>query len=313
MLLLLCACDSVRSVAGSPVEMAQQNGKTAAIAAPHAPLWPPRTWVYWLQNMQPAELAEVSVELAVIDHAADGRDETAYPPETIAALQNSGKAVLCYFSIGEAENYRSYWRKEWKKNPPAFLGPENPRWKGNFKVRYWDDSWWSFVLQPYLDSIIRQGFDGVYLDIIDAYWFWHEEHGMEVADTADRMIDLVVRIADYARKHDARVGRGRFVICPQNAEGIISDGSKDKVARYIDVIDAIGVESLFFNTSKEDRAYRMKLLQRFAAAGRPVLNIEYIKPSKRDEYKRMLQRNAFPVVGYIASPDAALDKLGMQP
>ena len=40
-------------------------------------------------------------------------------------------------SVGEAEDYRFYWRKGWKAGSPSFLGKENPQWKHNYAVRYW--------------------------------------------------------------------------------------------------------------------------------------------------------------------------------
>ena len=33
-------------------------------------------------------------------------------------LKATGKIVLAYVDIGEAEDYRDYWRPEWWRNPP---------------------------------------------------------------------------------------------------------------------------------------------------------------------------------------------------
>ena len=46
--------------------------------------------------------------------------------------------MIAYSSIGEAEDYRYYWRAEWEDDVPTWLAAENKDWKGNFKVRYWD-------------------------------------------------------------------------------------------------------------------------------------------------------------------------------
>lgn len=89
--------------------------------------------------------------------------------------QGGQRLVICYMSIGEAEDYRYYWQKDWEKNPPSWLEEENPRWEGNFKVRYWDPAWQSLIYgerQSYLDRIIDAGFDGVYLDIIDGFEYF---------------------------------------------------------------------------------------------------------------------------------------------
>lgn len=102
-----------------------------------------------------------------------------YTAQEIAQLktkQNGGKRlVICYLSIGEAEDYRYYWQSDWKKNQPDWLGCENPNWKGNYKVNYWQAAWQDIIYgndHSYLKKIINAQFDGVYLDIIDAFDYY---------------------------------------------------------------------------------------------------------------------------------------------
>lgn len=87
------------------------------------------------------------------------------------------RMVIAYMSIGEAEEYRYYWKGEWEDNSPAWLAEENPDWPGNYKVRYWDPAWQSIIYgndDSYLTRILGAVFDGVYLDIIDAYEFFED-------------------------------------------------------------------------------------------------------------------------------------------
>jgi cysteinyl-tRNA synthetase len=90
--------------------------------------------------------------------------------------KNGGRRlVLAYMSIGEAEDYRYYWESSWTTGNPAWLTEENPDWEGNYKVKYWEPAWQQIILgndQAYLDRIIEAGFDGVYLDIIDAFEYF---------------------------------------------------------------------------------------------------------------------------------------------
>ncbi|MBN2586929.1 MAG: endo alpha-1,4 polygalactosaminidase [Candidatus Fermentibacteraceae bacterium] len=82
------------------------------------------------------------------------------------------RLLICYVSIGEAEDYRWYWDPEWETDPPGWLGPENPEWPGNYLVEYWDPGWRSIVFgsdSSYVDMVIGAGFDGVYLDKIDSF------------------------------------------------------------------------------------------------------------------------------------------------
>lgn len=93
--------------------------------------------------------------------------------------QNGGaRLVFCYMSIGEAEEYRFYWNMDWENHPPAWLAEENPDWPGNYKVRYWDKDWQAILFGgegAYLDQILSAGFDGIYLDIIDAFEYFEAQ------------------------------------------------------------------------------------------------------------------------------------------
>jgi len=106
-------------------------------------------------------------------------NESAFSNAEIDQLKikaNGGKRlVISYMSIGEAEDYRYYWKDEWASKPPSWLDAENPDWEGNFKVRYWDTAWQNIIFgsdSSYLNNIINAGFDGVYLDIIDAFEYY---------------------------------------------------------------------------------------------------------------------------------------------
>ena len=75
--------------------------------------------------------------------------EKAYTAAEIRELKtkrNGGKRlVICYMSIGEAEDYRYYWNSGWKARKPAWLVEENPHWKGNYVVKYWDADWQKII------------------------------------------------------------------------------------------------------------------------------------------------------------------------
>ncbi|MFH1826745.1 MAG: endo alpha-1,4 polygalactosaminidase [bacterium] len=87
------------------------------------------------------------------------------------------RLVIAYMSIGEAEEYRYYWQSGWSTSAPDWLEAENPDWPGNYKVRYWDSDWQDLIYgnsSSYLKKIIDAGFDGVYLDIIDAFEYFED-------------------------------------------------------------------------------------------------------------------------------------------
>ncbi len=106
-------------------------------------------------------------------------DGTAFTSAEINELRikaNGGsRLVISYMSIGEAEDYRFYWQDDWKINIPSWMDKENPNWEGNFKVKYWIEDWQKIIYgneDSYLDKILESNFDGVYLDIVDAFEYY---------------------------------------------------------------------------------------------------------------------------------------------
>ena len=125
-------------------------------------------------------LKETNYDAIIMDRDFDDERYSAEEIESLKWKKNGGRRlVISYMSIGEAEDYRSYWKEEWEKfkTSPTWLYQENKRWRGNYKVFYWMTSWKSIIYgndDSYLTSILNVGFDGVYLDIIDAYEYYEE-------------------------------------------------------------------------------------------------------------------------------------------
>ncbi|WP_417516774.1 MJ1477/TM1410 family putative glycoside hydrolase [Minwuia sp.] len=238
-----------------------------------------KSFTYWLSNPRPALIAASGFDLAIVDHSRDGTESGMFSADEVARMQarpdGGRRIVLSYMSIGEAEDYRGYWNPDWSKNPPDWLEKENPDWEGNFKVRYWHPGWQAQIFgapEAYLDRIIAAGFDGVYLDIVDAYWYF-EEQGRKTA--AAEMVGFVTALAVYARAR-----KPGFLIVPQNAEDLLVHEA------YREMIDAQAKEDLFFGLDDSDTAnqkdsvdWPMKHLKMALNAGKPVLLVEY--PEKR--------------------------------
>ncbi len=121
-------------------------------------------------------IRETNYDVIVIDLFYD---DVALSSSDVTSLRNKAnggsRLVIAYMSIGEAEDYRYYWQTEWETNPPSWLATENAEWTGNYKVRYWDAAWQDIIYgkdNSYLKKILDAGFDGVYLDIIDAFEYF---------------------------------------------------------------------------------------------------------------------------------------------
>jgi cysteinyl-tRNA synthetase len=122
-------------------------------------------------------ITATNYDLVVMDLYFRNRTEfTLSEINQIRNKANGGKRlVFSYVSIGEAEDYRYYWQPNWNTTPPSWLDFENPNWPGNYKVRYWEPEWQQIIYgndTSYVKKIINSGFDGVYLDLVDAFWFY---------------------------------------------------------------------------------------------------------------------------------------------
>ena len=255
------------------------------------------SYIYWLSDVDLDVIAAEHPSVTVIDYAFDGSDETAFTTEEIdqlrAAMSEPAK-VIAYMSIGEAEEYRYYWQDDWSPGSPDWIVQENPDWEGNFKVEFWDDDWQANIFgnaSSYLDRVISVGFDGVYLDIIDAYEFF-EERG--ISDVRQRMVDFVTDLSAYAKSKNPD-----FLIVPQNAPELGEDPA------YLKVVNGIGMESVYygyeFKNVATDPAITLELeeaLFRFTAAGKFVLTTDYAISSQRiqDAYKRSRANGFLPTV-----------------
>lgn len=248
---------------------------TPALTA--GPLSVVQSWSYQLQGLDIDAMAATDYDLIVIDYSRDGTAGRVFSASDIAALKikpdGSRRIVLSYFSIGEAEDYRFYWQQSWHALPPDWLLAENPDWKGNYDVRYWDPQWRSILLgspASYLDSIISAGFDGVYLDRVDA--FERNDPRFKRVERLELMANLVSDIARYAR--DRVPG---FLVVPQNGEELLANAS------YRETIDATAKEDLLYgidtdeerNSNGEIRA-SLDYLSRLTREGKPVFLAEYL-------------------------------------
>ncbi|MET0440150.1 MAG: MJ1477/TM1410 family putative glycoside hydrolase [Devosia sp.] len=236
-----------------------------------------RSWGYQLQMVDPDLVADSPYDLMVIDYARDGSAEQAFSRSDVMAMKRrpdgGSRIVLAYLSIGEAEDYRFYWNRNWQASAPSWLGKENPDWPGNYAVRYWDTAWQDVILggpEAYLDRIIAAGFDGVYLDRIDAFDI--ADPTLSRARRMQVMVEFVSTIAAYARS--AQPG---FIVVGQNAEELLN------YPDYAAAIDGVGKEDLFFGldgdgtlNSKGELRASLTPLQRFLASGKPVFLIEYL-------------------------------------
>ena len=226
------------------------------------------------------KINESQRELVVIDYSFDGGKEGIWRLQKIAAMKKSDsrRRIIAYLSIGEAENYRPYWKKEWShgKRPP-FLLAENREWKGNYHVRYWNLEWQKIVM-TYLDTILAQGFDGVYLDIVDGYEFFEKGKDNCLNPETGRTYRQDMKAFVQAIASRAKQKSPTFMVIQQNAQALFEDES------YMRSLDGIGAEDVLSDgkkpQAKRETAENLHYLKKAQAKGLLVVLIEYPTQAK---------------------------------
>ncbi len=236
------------------------------------------------------------------------------------------KLIIAYADIGEAEDWRWYWTwsKDWDcvGDPPDdwpdyILACDPDGWGGNYPVAYWDERWQDIVIYgqnqssaPYgdytsvIDEVLRDGFDGIYLDWVEGY----ENEAVIAAaqaagkDPAIEMIAFIQEMRDYATARDPD-----FLIIQQNGAAL-SEGYPE----LFNVVDAIAQEAVWYygnatdswddpdgydrphDTSLTD--YYIGHLELYLNAGLPVFNCEYALVYADTAYANAINEGYVPYV-----------------
>jgi cysteinyl-tRNA synthetase, unknown class len=204
------------------------------------------TWLLLLNNdLTPPtvrQIANSNHDMVVVDYLPSQPHHAAYPiRETVAALKlkpsETRRFVMAYLNVGQAEDYRAYWRKGWKVGAPDWILMNDPDgWAGNFPVAYWRPGWREIVTSLAQD-IARAGFDGVYLDWVGGF----QEDTVQKAAAKDgvhadeEMAKLVQAVGEAGRAINPD-----FHVIGQNAAPLLAN------PRYLAAIDAVAHESVWF-------------------------------------------------------------------
>jgi cysteinyl-tRNA synthetase len=235
----------------------------------------------------------------------------------------SRRLVVAYVDIGEAEDYRVYWQDDWR--PPTSDEPGDPDfivtadpdgWSGNYPVAFWDPRWQRLWLgaSGLVASLARDGFDGVYLDWVEAY---DDETVAEVAEEqgVDPAGEMIQFIGDIRQAGQSVIPD--FLVIAQNAPYLLDEDPD----AYSQVIDALAVEDTWFsgegdadwddpeggdqpNTDPEEwsTAGRLQQYRKYLARGLPVFSVDYcLKQSNADfVYQQARQSGLRPLVTRVA-------------
>lgn len=119
------------------------------------------------------------------------------PQETIDALHEAGRVVICYFSAGTHED----WREDADTFPNSVIGKPLAEWPGE----HWLDIRQLDILQPImekrLDLAVEKGCDGVDPDNVDAY---QNDSGFALED--DDQLAYAIWLAEAAHERGLSIG-----------------------------------------------------------------------------------------------------------
>lgn len=206
-------------------------------------------WFYFL-GFEPSEvelqqMVDSVYDMVVLEPIFTDASNTDYEMDVhVSQLHSSShpKLTLAYIDIGQAEDWRTYWQPGWGIGNPTWIVANDPDgWKGNYPVAYWHPDWQDIWLNPqngYLKQLIDTGFDGIYLDWVEAY---SDENVITAAlndgvDPQEEMVSFIQKMRIFTQS----LSPG-FTIIGQNAIELVEDNS------YVAVIDAIAQEQTWFD------------------------------------------------------------------
>lgn len=281
-----------------------------------------KEWGYQLSRFSPAAAALLNPnDMMVIDNSRDGTEAGLLTRAELETLRwkpsGQRRLLLAYLNIGEAESYRYYWNKDWghgdklADGAPAWIYRQKAQWVGNYHVKFWEDGWKKIVFSSsnsYLKRVMQQGFDGVYLDMVDTYEFWMDPLQVN-APRSTAKDDMVKFVAELARS--ARAMKPDFLVVPQNADSLLTDPD------YLAAIDGVAREDLVFSSDGGTDPLHSNVLNSASAiqasidnlksaliAGKAVFVTEYEQSPRAELAKRGLEGNGFKV----ALAERTLDK-----
>jgi hypothetical protein len=220
----------------------------------------------------------------------------------LAAAQSAGNQVLAYVSVGEVASDAPY-RGEVERRGLPFAG-RNPTWNSDL-IDLGDPRWPEYLVNEVAAPAARRGFDGFFLDTLDA---------VELIDPPNSPRRVAARaglIATISRLRAAFPGK-RIVI---NRGFFAFDAVRE-------FIDGVLVESLFETHDFATRTYRavpraetdalLAALQAVTAAGRSVYVLDYAdpaNPARADAAAAQIQARGFHA--FVSTP--ALDGVALAP
>ncbi len=216
------------------------NGETATflpLVQQSAGIWQPAPGTSWQWQLSGDIDTSYDVEMYDIDLFDT-------PQSTIDLLHENGRVVICYFSAGSFEN----WRSDAGQFPPSVLGKTLDGWSDERWLDIRQISQLEPVMSARLDLAAAKACDGVEPDNVDGY---NNDTGFSL--TAQDQLDYNTWLATAAHSRNLSIG-------------LKND------------LDQIPVLVSHFDWALNEQCYQFNecdLLRPFTDAGKAVFGVEY--------------------------------------
>jgi cysteinyl-tRNA synthetase len=214
-------------------------------------------WLCVYSHIPVKKLLATKAELMVLD-------PDAYSSKEVKAIRAAGIKVLAYLSVGEAEKYRRYFSQ---LQGTDLIIEENPDWSENFRVKFWKPLW-KRILSDYSKEILNKGFDGLFVDIVDA---WENFPESEINKRKEQMESLLIDLAKKMLSHD----QGHWLMI-QNSHELLENPCLEKLTT------GINQESLFASWAEAEidpewQRNKILALEDLRRRGKLITLIEYTR------------------------------------
>lgn len=145
---------------------------------------PLRQWAVYYADALPAS-AFADYDLLVFD----GQNH----PD-LAPLRDRGIELFGYLSLGEVATWQGHYEEA---KAAGLLHLQNPSWPDSYMVDLRDPRWTQMLLERLIPAVLREGFDGIFLDTLDNAGYLEREDPVAYAG----MVEAGRRLVRAIRRH----------------------------------------------------------------------------------------------------------------
>jgi uncharacterized protein (TIGR01370 family) len=246
-------------------------GAVAEAAVPASPgrllVTPDTRWLVYFGGRQ-AVFDSTGYRLLILDPLlADAENGGA-----LTAAKKRGRVCVGYMSMGEAEDFR--WYYDDIKDEPWVLST-NPAWPDSHLVDVREEAWGDLLVEEVAPRIFADGYDGLFLDNGDIGEILRDDFEYDGAVAAARALVGRIRAAFPDRTVIVNNGTETCQALGGTIDGMLFEG----VRSTWNSDDPDG----FVRRSAGEREWIMQRFGLLAAAGVPILGLDYCDLSDADE------------------------------